>query len=95
MSITSNTLIEKRPIEKLFVGFDFTPWIVDESTISNPILTYNSGDLIISNINTNGSFVDFFVESGVSGKNYRIEISVVSTSGEILAANGILQVRDQ
>lgn len=95
MAITSSTLIEKQPGEKIYVGMNFDPWLDDNVTISNPSLVYNSGELTISSITVNGSRIDFFVSSGLNGRNYRIEVIVDTSNGEILIADGILQVRDQ
>jgi len=95
MAITSSTIIEKQPGEKIYVGVDFNPWLDDTITISNPSLVYNSGELVISNAVVNGDRVDFFVSSGLNGRNYKIEVTVDVSNGEILIADGILQVRDQ
>jgi hypothetical protein len=95
MAITSETIIEKQPSEKLFVGVDFNPWLTGSSTISNPTIVYTSGELSISNITIDGDIVEFFIASGIAGKNYRIEVTVDVSNGEILTADGILQVRDQ
>lgn len=91
---TSKTIINKQPSEKLLLGMDFSATLSSTDVLSTPTITVDIAGLTIDTITIVGQKVNFFVSGGVDGQNYRINVVVNVSTGEILEGDGILKVRD-
>jgi hypothetical protein len=100
-NLTANQRLCKQPAEKRKFSMDFAALlstsevITTISSITSEEINGDTSDLIISGQNINGSKVEMFIESGTSGKTYRVEITVSTNGGQILQGDGILYVSDK
>ena len=108
MGVTADQRLCKQPNEKRKFGMEFgklmslstgetitsidsvTSETIDGSTSDLTL----SGTAIIDGLGTN-SRISLWIESGTSGKTYRIEISVTTSDGQILEGDGLLHVTDR
>jgi len=96
MPLESNTIIEKRSIEKLLVAMDFGSWLSSGETIiscDSINIDGNSESIVTAGSPTiSGSRVIFFVESGLTGNRYTIKVNITTSIGQILEGTGALRV---
>lgn len=108
MGVTADERLCKQPSEKRRFQMEFSSLLNlgSNEIISgiNSITSANIGgtgtDLTITNTGIidgarASSRVSMWIESGTTGKTYRIETLVTTTSGQILEGDGILNVTDR
>tara|TARA_R110002020_G_scaffold201645_2_gene404382 strand:+ start:1948 stop:2253 length:306 start_codon:yes stop_codon:yes gene_type:complete len=101
MSSTAKQKLCKQPGEKRKFSMDFSNMLAASETIStiSSITTeeINGGtsDLTTSGQAISGSNVEVFIQSGTSGKTYRIQITITTSGSQILQGDGILYVSDR
>lgn len=101
-SVTAPEIIVKQPDEKLQCRMDFTNLLATSETISSisssSIVLRGGGASTVTlsdtSIVNSSKSIDFWVEGGSDNSRHRIEIKVVTSSGQILVGDGILAVRD-
>ena len=93
----SINIVKKKPGEKVAVSMDFGNWLDEGETLETitsitfDVCTGNS-DPTVTGESILGSRVVFFIEGGSEGIRYNVLITIVTSSGQILIGDGILQV---
>ncbi len=100
-NITANQRLCKQPAEKRKFSMDFSNLlatgesITTISSVTSEEIDGGASDLVITGQTLNGASVEMFIESGTSGKTYRVEITVNTNGSQILQGDGILYVSDR
>lgn len=98
--MSSSTLIEKKSGEKIAVEMKFDAWMATTDTIASitnvtsEVCSGGTSDLVITANSIDGQSVLFFVAGGTEGLRYKILVTIVSSTGEILIGDGILVVKE-
>lgn len=103
VSVVASNVLVKQPTEKRNYSMDFSELMVDAETIEAsspaPTVAYvaNTGveDLTITDIDIDGQTVTFWIEGGTHGVRYRMEVTLTTSAGQILAGDGVLMVIDR
>lgn len=100
MPIEAPEIITKQPSEKLYIGMDFAS-VLNTGEIISSIQSLNVekrggrvSDLIIEDEIIDGSIVKFFVSGGTECYTYRVEILILTSDGQLLEGDGILEIID-
>ena len=92
--LDSTSKVSKKPGEVLNVSMDFSAWLVNSETLSNPSVSITPADeVVVTNTAVDGSSVEFTVADGLSGTTYEVEVTVETSEGETLIGTGKLIVR--
>ena len=94
----ATNIIRKKVGEKLLIGMDFTNWLGNESVssitsvIGAACVDGNYSAIIFGTSSLSGNNVVFTVEGGTAGIRYRIQVTIVTSGGQILIGEGILVI---
>ena len=108
MSVTASQELCKQPVEKRRFSMEFANLmststgeeITSINDVSSETIDEDTSDLTITapsiiDGNATNSRVQIWIEDGTAGLKYRIQITVTTTDGQILAGDGLLTVRDR
>ena len=102
-SVTAEDVLVKQPTETRYFSMDFSLLMATDETIEAaspaPVVEYTANtsdvDLIITEVDISGQTVVFWITGGTHGTRYRIQVTLMTNSGQILVGDGILVVQDR
>lgn len=99
--LTAPQLLYKQPTEKLIFTTDFSARISTGVTISSitsvvgkTVDGETDSSLLITSSQISGKKVLYFIDGGTNAKSYKIEVTILLSTGETLVGTGMLRVID-
>ncbi len=86
--------VTQQPTEKLSYTVNYTDSLTDGDTLKSATATVNIGGLTVSNVGVYNPRVKVWIEGGVSGKTYRVELNVESNHGRKFQDELIVKVKE-
>ena len=100
-NLTADNIVIKQPSETIAVGMDFSNWlsgsesITSISSVGSTSYGCDTSDLVITGETISGQTVQMNISGGTNESRYRVEVIIVTSTGETLEGDGIMKVSDR